>query len=92
MQLTTEPAMRGRVMAIRLAVALGGTPLGAPVVGWVANQFGPRWALGLGAASGAVAAAVGAVYMLRRRADALPGDLDRHERAAGACAGAADRD
>ena len=33
-QLSTEPAMRGRVMALRLAVALGGTPIGAPVAGW----------------------------------------------------------
>src|SRR5580692_9626981 len=44
MQLSTEPAMRGRVMAIRVGVALGGTPMGAPVVGWVANHCGPRWA------------------------------------------------
>ncbi|HEY0178189.1 MAG TPA: MFS transporter, partial [Dokdonella sp.] len=51
MQLTTAPAMRGRVMAIRLAVATGGTPIGAPVVGWVADRFGPRWALGVGAAA-----------------------------------------
>ncbi len=65
MQLTTEPAMRGRVMALRLAVALGGTPIGAPIVGWVANHFGPRWALGVGASSGFAAALV-AVYVLMR--------------------------
>jgi MFS family permease len=65
MQLSTEPAMRGRVMAIRLAVALGGTPIGAPIVGWVANRFGPRWALGVGAASGFAAALV-AAYVLTR--------------------------
>ncbi|MGC2086199.1 MAG: MFS transporter, partial [Bradyrhizobium sp.] len=35
MQLATEPAMRGRVMALRVGVALGGTPIGAPIVGWV---------------------------------------------------------
>jgi MFS family permease len=52
MQLSTEPAMRGRVLAIRLAVALGGTPVGAPIVGWVADHLGPRWALVVGAASG----------------------------------------
>ena len=63
MQLSTEPAMRGRVMAIRLAIALGGTPIGAPIVGWVADTFGPRWALGVGAASGFAAAAV-AIYVL----------------------------
>ncbi len=48
MQLSTEPAMRGGVMALRVAIALGGTPIGAPIAGWVANQFGPRWALGIG--------------------------------------------
>jgi len=32
--------------------ALGGTPIGAPFVGWVADTFGPRWALGVGAAAG----------------------------------------
>ena len=52
MQLSTEAAMRGRVMAIRLAIALGCTPIGAPIVGWVADRFGPRWALGVGAAGG----------------------------------------
>jgi MFS family permease len=67
MQLSTEPAMRGRVMAFRLAVALGGTPIGAPIVGWVANHFGPRWALGVGASSGFAAASV-AIYVLTRSA------------------------
>ncbi|HEY4031195.1 MAG TPA: MFS transporter [Caulobacteraceae bacterium] len=70
MQLTTEPSMRGRVMALRLAIALGGTPIGAPIVGWVADQFGPRWALGVGAASGFAAAAVAAGFMaLTRNSD-----------------------
>jgi len=68
MQLSTAPAMRGRVMALRVGIALGGTPIGAPIVGWVANHFGPRWALGVGAASGFAAAAV-AVYALARRMD-----------------------
>ena len=63
MQLSTEPAMRGRVMALRVGVALGGTPIGAPIVGWVADHCGPRWALGVGAASG-LAAAIVAVYAL----------------------------
>jgi MFS family permease len=71
MQLSTEPAMRGRVMALRVAVALGGTPIGAPIVGWLADTFGPRWALGVGAASGFAAAAV-ALYVLARRTDRPP--------------------
>jgi MFS family permease len=62
-QLSTDPAMRGRVMAILLAVALGGTPVGAPMVGWVADTFGPRWALGVGAAAGFGAALVGILFL-----------------------------
>jgi MFS family permease len=67
MQLATEPAMRGRVLAIRLAIALGCTPIGAPIVGWVADRYGPRWALGVGAASGLAAAIVGLHYLVRYR-------------------------
>ncbi len=66
MQLSTEPAMRGRVMALRVGIALGGTPIGAPITGWVANHFGPRWSLGIGAGAGFAAALV-AAYILARR-------------------------
>jgi MFS family permease len=62
-QLSTEPAMRGRVMAILWAIALGGTPIGAPIVGRTADALGPRWALGIGAASKIAAALVGAFYL-----------------------------
>ncbi|GAB2573797.1 MFS transporter [Dyella jejuensis] len=64
-QLSTEPAMRGRVVAILLAIALGGTPLGAPIVGWVADTFGPRWSLAVGAAAGFAAVLVGIGYQVR---------------------------
>jgi MFS family permease len=70
MQLSTEPAMRGRVMALRVGIALGGTPIGAPIAGWVANHFGPRWALGVGAGAGFTAALV-AAYVLARRKEPL---------------------
>lgn len=66
MQLTTEASMRGRVMALRVAIALGGTPIGAPIVGWVAGHFGPRWSLAVGAASGFAAAIVAAYTMTRQ--------------------------
>ncbi|MEH2562740.1 MFS transporter [Bradyrhizobium sp. AZCC 2289] len=69
-QTSTEPGMRGRVIAILLAIALGGTPVGAPIVGWIADTFGPRWALGVGAASGILAAAVAAIYLATRTTDA----------------------
>jgi MFS family permease len=66
-QLSTDQAMRGRVMALLLAIVLGCTPLGAPVVGWVADAFGPRWALAVAAASGFAAALVGIRYRMRSR-------------------------
>ncbi|XWK49885.1 MFS transporter [Tunturiibacter empetritectus] len=66
-QLSTEPEMRGRVLAILLAVVFGGTPMGAPIVGWIADRFGPRWALGIGAASGFAAAIVGVYYLAKYR-------------------------
>jgi MFS family permease len=66
MQLSTEPSMRGRVMALRVGVALGGMTLGAPMLGWVANQFGPRWSLAVGAGA-SFAAALVAVYIPARR-------------------------
>ena len=70
MQLSTEPAMRGRVMALRVGIGLGGISIGAPIVGWIANHFGPRWALGIGAAAGFAAALV-AVYVLASRKEPL---------------------
>jgi MFS family permease len=72
MQLSTKPTMRGRVMAIRVAVALGGTALGAPIVGWVANRFGPRWSLGIAAISAFLAAFVATLMMAKPLA--LPPD------------------
>jgi MFS family permease len=44
-QMTTEPMMRGRVAALYLMVFMGGTPVGAPVIGWVGEAFGARWML-----------------------------------------------
>jgi MFS family permease len=64
MQLSAEPAMRGRVVAIFLAVIMGGTPIGAPIVGRVADTLGPRWALGVGAVVGLLAAAAGVRYLV----------------------------
>jgi MFS family permease len=69
MQLSSAPAMRGRVMAIRLAIALGGTPIGAPLVGWVAHAIGPRWGLGVAALAGLAAMLVGLRHQSRHSAE-----------------------
>jgi MFS family permease len=74
-QLSTDPRMRGRVMAILLAIALGGTPIGAPIVGWIADTFGARWALCVGAAAGFSAALVG-IYCMAHAAAATPAALE----------------
>jgi MFS family permease len=66
-QLLTEPVMRGRVMAIYMAIAMGCTPLGAPLVGWVADAYGPRWSIAVGAAAGFLAALLGVTYLFRYR-------------------------
>lgn len=66
-QTTTRPAMRGRVMALYLAIFLGGTPLGAPIVGFVADTLGPRYALGVGTLSGFAVAVIAAVFFIRTR-------------------------
>lgn len=58
MQLSTEPSMRGRVMALRVGIALGGMAIGAPILGLVANHFGPRWSLGIAAVADFAAALV----------------------------------
>ena len=47
-QLSVDPAMRGRVMALYMAIFMGGTPLGAPVIGWIGEVWGPRWTIGIG--------------------------------------------
>ena len=56
-QTSTDPALRGRVMGIYLLIFMGGTPIGSPLIGWVADQIGIRntiFACGLIVALGAL--------------------------------------
>ncbi len=62
-QMTTAPALRGRVLALYMAVIMGSTPVGAPIAGWVADTFGPRSAIMLGGTAGFVACAIGAIWV-----------------------------
>lgn len=72
-QTTTDPAVRGRVMALYLAVFLGGTPIGAPLVGAIVNAFGPRWGVATGSLGGLIPAAIAIVWwLLHRRGRAQP--------------------
>lgn len=66
-QLGVEPTMRGRIMALYLVCFMGGTPFGAPLVGWLANVAGPRWGLiGGGIICVGFALTVGALLARRR--------------------------
>ncbi len=69
--------MRGRVLAILLAMLLGGTLIGAPTVGWVADTFGPRMGLAVGAAAGLASFLVGIRYLVRYRHLRLSHDSGR---------------
>jgi MFS family permease len=72
-QTTTDPALRGRVLALYMAILMGGTPIGAPIVGWVAGEFGPRVAILVGAVAALVAFLLGTTWLL------ISGRLHRHE-------------
>ncbi|HET7398780.1 MAG TPA: MFS transporter [Intrasporangium sp.] len=47
-QVSVEPVMRGRVMALYMAIFMGGAPLGSPLIGWVGDAFGARWTIAIG--------------------------------------------
>jgi MFS family permease len=66
LQLTSRPEMRGRVMALFGIVFLGGTPIGAPIAGWVGEHFGPRMGVALGGVV-AIATGLAGIYTLMRR-------------------------
>jgi MFS family permease len=62
-QTTTDDIYRGRVMAIFSTLLIGSTPIGSPLIGWVSNTFGPRWAIGAAALGGLIAAVIALVWM-----------------------------
>jgi MFS family permease len=65
-QLGVEPTMRGRVMGLYILCFMGGTPVGAPIVGWVGEVCGPRWGM-LGGGLICLAATLGIGLFLGRR-------------------------
>ncbi len=68
LQLASDEGMRGRVMGVYMLVFLGGTPIGAPLVGWLAQVLGARWSFLIGGvATVAVAVAVGGVLLWWQR-------------------------
>ena len=81
-QVRSAPEMRGRVLALQAMLFLGSTPVGGPIVGWVADQFGARYSIGLGAVA-ALLAGLWGLAVVRRGAirssgepQVIPADAD----------------
>lgn len=72
-QTESAPEMRGRVLALQAMVFLGSTPIGGPIVGWIAEHLGARYALGVGAVACLLAGAWGVLIARRDHVDE-PGD------------------
>ncbi|MFF8993264.1 MFS transporter [Streptomyces sp. NPDC014983] len=68
-QMATDPAMRGRVMSLFMMVFMGGTPLGAPIIGWITDTYGARVGFALGGVVSALAA--GGIGMVLARVGGL---------------------
>lgn len=66
-QMTTTAEMRGRVMALYMAIFMGGTPVGAPLLGWVAEHYGARWTLVGGGALTAIGTIVATALLSQRQ-------------------------
>jgi MFS family permease len=66
-QLGVDPQMRGRVMALYFMCFMGGTPIGAPLIGWVSEHLGAPWGLIIGGAVVAVAGAGAGLWLARGR-------------------------
>ncbi|MBK5216273.1 MAG: MFS transporter [Propionibacteriales bacterium] len=64
-QMTTGPSMRGRVSALYVMIFLGGTPFGAPLIGWIGEEYGARWTLILGGLASVVGIAISALVFAR---------------------------
>jgi MFS family permease len=76
-QLGSAPQVRGRVMALYILVFLGGTPVGAPLIGALAEAFGPRTSIVAGGLITALSGLVAAVVMTRVRSLRLEPHLVR---------------
>jgi predicted MFS family arabinose efflux permease len=68
-QTEAAPDMRGRVLALQAMVFLGSTPIGGPIVGWIAEDLGARYALAVGALACLGAGAWGVVVARRDHID-----------------------
>ena len=74
-QMSVSAEMRGRVMALYMCIFMGGTPLGAPILGWVAEQWGARWTLIGGGALTAIGTIVATALLAGRQGVSIDAHL-----------------
>lgn len=79
-QMATDPAMRGRVMALFMMVFTGGTPIGAPLLGWITDEYGARVGFAVGGAISMLAAVTVGLILARIGGLRLHVDLRRGHR------------
>jgi MFS family permease len=72
-QLSVDPAVRGRVVGLYMMTLMGGTPVGAPIIGWIGETFGARWTLIGGGLATGVAVVVATLWLIRKQ------EIDLHE-------------
>ena len=65
-QLSVDPSVRGRVMALYMAIFMGGTPIGAPLIGRLGDWAGPRWTIGVGTIAVGLSVLVVGGWLVRR--------------------------
>lgn len=87
LQLSAKPEMRGRVMSLWGLAWLGSTPIGGPIVGWIGQEAGARWSLGIGGIATLLCGVLVTAWAASRRARAAAGE--EAEDAAAVSAGAA---
>ncbi|MDO5721801.1 MAG: MFS transporter [Actinomycetaceae bacterium] len=77
-QISTDPMMRGRVMSLYLMVYLGANPIGAPIIGWIADTFGARWSLAAGGLISVAVAVVAGLWAIKIWDVRIQARLSRH--------------
>ena len=81
-QLTADPSMRGRVLALLAMLFLGSTPIGSPIIGWVSDVTNPRVGIAIGGVATAIATAWTARRIRARNAEAATAEREHEPLAA----------
>lgn len=79
-QMSVSPVMRGRVMSLYMAIFLGGTPVGAPMIGWIGDMWGARWTIAIGTITVGLSVIAVLLWITRRQNVAVTFETHRRPR------------